>query len=58
MLRQNYDTGEHLNNSIQYYNSLIRQQDSIAISNIFKIPIEQRAKSLNFLLDQLSENNK
>ena len=59
VLRQNYDTGEHLNNSIQYYNSLIRQQDSIAISNIFKIPIEQASKITQLSIESnISENNK
>lgn len=59
VLRQNYNTGEHLNNTIQYYNSLIGQQDSVEISKIFKLPVKHAGKITELVMESnLTENQK
>ncbi|MCK0178791.1 hypothetical protein MWU50_05760 [Flavobacteriaceae bacterium S0862] len=59
VLRQNYNTGEHLNNTIQYYNSLIGQKDSVEISKIFKLPVKQASKITELVMESnLTENQK
>lgn len=59
VIKQNYDTGEHLYNTVEYYNSLLNQKDSIQAGKILKISPEQAGKILGLEIESnLTENQK
>ncbi|WP_347923220.1 hypothetical protein [Pontimicrobium sp. SW4] len=59
VIKQNYDTGEHLFNTIEYYNSLIKQKDSIEVSKIFQIKPKQAADIIELEMESnLTDNEK
>jgi len=59
VIKQNYDTGEHLFNTIEYYNSLITQKDSIEVSKILGIEPEEAGKIIELEMESnLTENQK
>lgn len=59
VIRQNYNTGEHLFNTIEYYNKLIQQKDSMEIAKIFKINPNQASKINELTIESnLTENEK
>ena len=37
VIKQNYNTGEHLYNTLGYYQEIIRQKDSVVVSSLFDI---------------------
>lgn len=59
IIQQNYNTGEHLSNTIQYYNSLFQQKDSVEASKILNIT-KSRSKQIAGLEmeSNLTENQK
>ena len=59
IIKQNYDTGEHLFNTINYYNSLFQQKDSTEASKILNIT-KTRANQIAGLEmeSNLNENSK
>ncbi len=59
VIKQNYATGEHLYNTLEYYNSLIGEQDSISIGSILKIDPAEVKNLLGFEVESvLNENQK
>lgn len=59
VIRQNYDTGEHLFNTIEYYNSLIAQKDSVEVSNVLGIRPKEAGKIIELDMESnLTENQK
>jgi len=59
IIKQNYNIGEHFYNTLQYYNSLIQQKDSIAIGNILDINPTQAAEITSLEAESsLTENQK
>jgi len=59
VIQQNLNTGEHLFNTIEYYNSLIAGKDSVEVSNILKITPKQAGKIIGLEMESnLNENQK
>ena len=58
-IKQNYNTGENLYNSIAYYNDLVRQKDYVTLENVLGIKPEEASSILNFEVESvISENQK
>ncbi|MCF7559590.1 hypothetical protein L3X39_03000 [Sabulilitoribacter multivorans] len=58
-LKQNYDTGESLYNSIIYYNDLVDQKDVMTLVNVLEISEDEASSILNFEVESvISENQK
>ena len=57
LVRQNYKTGETLNDLVNYLNELVAAKDSMALGNALNIESEQAAKLLGFELEQLTTAN-
>tara|TARA_R110002073_G_scaffold56835_16_gene144557 strand:- start:3015 stop:4091 length:1077 start_codon:yes stop_codon:yes gene_type:complete len=59
IIKQNYDTGEHLFNTINYYNSLFQQKDSIETSKILNITTSKSNEISGLeMASNLTENQK
>ncbi len=59
VIKQNYSTGQHLSNTIDHYNSLLAERDSISVSEMLNITPKEANKLKNFELKSiLSENQK
>lgn len=59
IIKQNYDTGEHLFNTINYYNSLFQQKDSIESSKILNIKTSRSNEIAGLEMESnLTENQK
>ena len=58
-LKQNYNTGETLYNSIAYYNDLVDQKDTKTLTNLLGVSESEAASILNFDIKSIiSENQK
>ncbi|GAA3588455.1 hypothetical protein Q4Q39_17805 [Flavivirga amylovorans] len=58
-LKQNYDTGENLYNTIGYYNDLLKQGDLSALESVLGIRTVEAESILNFEIESvISENEK
>jgi hypothetical protein len=59
VIKQNYNTGEHLYNSIDYYNSLIKEKDSITLSNLLRVEQKTASQLVEIELESvLTENQR
>lgn len=59
VIKQNYNTGEHLYNTLENYSKLIEQKDSIELSSLFSIsPAEANKLTLLEVESSLTENQK
>ncbi|TJY34777.1 hypothetical protein [Pontimicrobium aquaticum] len=59
VVKQNYNTGQHLYNTIEHYNSLLAEKDSISISQLLQIEPHEANMLQEFELESvLSENQK
>lgn len=59
IIKQNYDTGEHLFNTIQYYSSLFQQKDSIGASELLGISQSRSNQIVGLEMESnLTENQK
>ena len=59
IIKQNYDTGEHLFNTIQYYSSLFQEKDSIEASKILNITPKRANQIAGLEMESnLTENQK
>jgi len=59
VIKQNYNTGEHLYNTLDYYNSLIAETDSITLGELLKIEPQKASKIIEIGIESvLSENQK
>jgi hypothetical protein len=59
VIKQNYNTGEHLYNTLDYYNSLITEKDSTTLGEILKAKPSEASKIKEFEIESvLSENQK
>ena len=58
-VKQNYATGEDLYNSINYYNDLVKQQDTSTLSKTIGIKVTEAASILGFDIESIiTENQK
>ncbi|AUP79399.1 YveK family protein [Flavivirga eckloniae] len=58
-VKQNYETGENLYNTISYYKDLIKQEDISTLKSVLGVKEEEAASILNFEIEPLiSENEK
>ncbi len=57
VIKQNYTTGEHLYNTLDYYNSLINEGDSINISTILAIEPHEAINIINFEVESILNDN-
>lgn len=58
-VKQNYDTGENLYNSISYYNDLVKQKDYKTLENVLGVDASQAESILAFEIKSVvSENDK
>ncbi|GAA4967609.1 hypothetical protein [Algibacter aquimarinus] len=58
-IKQNYDTGENLYNSIAYYNDLVKQQDYNTLKNVLGFKSDEASSILSFEIESVvSENEK
>lgn len=59
IIKQNYNTGEHLFNTLEYYNSLVAQKDSIEVSKLLDITASRSNDIAGFEMESnLTENQK
>jgi hypothetical protein len=59
VIKQNYNTGEHLYNTIDYYNSLITEKDSTTLGEILKTKPNEASNIIELDIESvLSENQK
>jgi len=59
IIKQNYNTGEHLYNTLDYYNSLIQERDSITLGAILNIESNEVNSIIEFeIKSTLNENQK
>lgn len=59
VIKQNYKTGEHLYNTLGYYNSLIEESDSITLGEVLKTEPSEASNIIEFNIESvLSENQK
>lgn len=59
IVKQNYKTGESLNNLVNYYNSLIREADTVSLSEGLGVSTDQAASLISFEMESvLSDNTK
>jgi len=59
VIKQNYNTGEHLYNTLEYYNSLITEKDSTTLGEILKTKPNEASNIIEFEIESvLSENQK
>jgi hypothetical protein len=59
VIKQNYNTGEHLYNTLDYYNSLIAEKDSTTLGEILNTKPSEASKIKEFEIESvLSENQK
>jgi hypothetical protein len=59
VIKQNYNTGEHLYNTLGYYNSLIAEKDSISLSEILRVKPSEANNIVEFEIESvLGENQK
>lgn len=57
IVKQNYKTGEILNNSLGYFNALIKQRDSISLENSLGIQSNEASSILSFNLKSVITEN-
>ncbi|ULC59740.1 hypothetical protein MBM09_01890 [Flaviramulus sp. BrNp1-15] len=58
-LKQNYNTGETLYNSIVYYNDLVSQKDIVTLTKILDVSEDEASSIIDFEIKSIiSENNK
>ena len=59
IINQNYDTGEHLNNTIGYYNSLIQNRDTLEVAKVLRITPEEASTMVSLEMESnITENDK
>ena len=59
VIKQNYNTGEHLYNTLEFYNSLIGEKDSITLGEILKAKPREASNIIELEIESvLSENQK
>lgn len=59
VIKQNYDTGEHLFNTIEYYNSLIQSRDSMEVAKVLRIAPEEASSMIALEMESnITENQK
>lgn len=59
IVKQNYKTGESLNNSIDYYNDLVNENDTLTLKNVLGISGSEAASIIDFKMESvISENEK
>ena len=57
IVKQNYKTGEILNNSLGYFNALIKQRDTISLENSLGIQSNDALSILSFSLESVITDN-
>ncbi|GAA4802363.1 hypothetical protein [Litoribaculum gwangyangense] len=58
-IKQNYETGENLYNSISYYNDLVQQKDYATLKNVLGFTGSEASSILSFSIESvISENEK
>ena len=57
VIKQNYATGEHLYNTLDYYNSLINEEDSINIGTILAIEPDEAINIIDFEVKSILNDN-
>lgn len=58
-IKQNYNTGENLYNSITYYNDLVKQRDYNTLKNVLGFKSDEASSILSFEIESVvSENEK
>ena len=57
IVKQNYNTGETLYNSINYFNGLVGQKDTITLENTLGIRSNDASSILSFSLKSVATNN-
>ena len=59
VIKQNYNTGESIYTSLNYYNDLIRDRDTISLSQSLSVTPKEASKLISFGLESvLNENSK
>ena len=59
IINQNYDTGEHLNNTIGYYNSLIQNRDTLEVAKVLRITPDEASTMVSLEMESnITENDK
>ena len=59
LIKQNYRTGENLYSTLQYYNELIAEQDSVALAESLEMSPEEASKIVSFEIStDFNDNDK
>ena len=57
VVKQNYATGESLNSTLESYNNLISEKDSIVLAADLKVSLNEAANLTNFKLESILDDN-
>ena len=57
IIKQNYDTGENLYNTINYYNGLLKQKDYVTLANELSVDTMYISSILSFQVEALISEN-
>lgn len=57
IVKQNYKTGENLNNSINYYNDLVKQADTLTLKEVLNITSNEASSILGFEMESVISDN-